>query len=407
MGSTEIGTAKVGPVHIARVGAPRVLVWMLRVDGDMYGGARSMLTFLEHQRGADVFVVVVTARPNGPAVQWLRRIGVRHEVLFRPELTPQRGGGALGRLLRTWRLLRCNLDAARIIRRERPDIVHADLEGCLQVAGAARLTGRRLVQHVRGYPRTLRWVHQLLLSVADRNVFVSTGLMQHFLHNVSTPLKRRVGRGAQRVFNGFPIREMRAFAAALPRDEARRQLGVGEDEIVVGVVASFLPDKGQRELLEQVAPRVARGNARVRFYFLGGAKDEQYLAECVEAAKAAGLEDRVRFMGFQHDNWRWFRAMDILAFPSIHEGFGRVVIEAQAFSVPVVSTRNEGSGDTLGDGGGGVKVRNAEEFADALLRLAADPALREQMGERGAAYAERFDVDAVTRDLEAVYASLC
>lgn len=405
MNSTAV-EAKPRPFYIARTGGPSVLVWMIRFDGDMYGGTRSMLTFLEHQRLARLFVVVVTSRSDEPAVQWLRRGGVPHQVLFKPGLVPRREGGAVAKLLRAWRLLRCNLDAARILLRERPDIVHADQEAFPQVAAAAWISRRRLIQHVRGYPRRIRWVHQLCLWAADRNVFVSTGLMHYFLAHTHPRLGRRVARGARPVFNGFPLDEMRAFAGRLSRDAARRQLHIGDDEVVVGLVASFLPDKGQREFLEQVAPRVARGNRHVRFYFLGGVKNERYMAECVEAVQAAGIGDRVRFMGFQSDNWLWFRAMDILAFSSIHEGFGRVVIEAQAFAVPVVSTPNEGSGDTLGDGGGGVEVRTPKEFADALLLLADDPGLRARMGARGSLYAERFDVKVVTLDMEAVYATL-
>lgn len=408
MGGTEAATKKLGPIQMARGHGPLVLVWMLRVESDMYGGTRSMLTFLEHQRAARVFVVVVmNDRPDRPAVQWLQRIGVPHQVLLRPELVPRHDGGVLAKAQRAWRLLRCNVTAARIIRRENPDIVHADQEAFLQVALAARLMGRRLVQHIRGRPPRIRRVHQLCMWMAHRSVFVSTGLMRYFLDNTNPRLRRRLEPTTLRVFNGFPIQEMRAFARTLSRETARRELGIGDGEVVVGLVASFLPHKGQREFLEQVAPRVVRADARVRFYFLGGPKDEQYMEQCQEAVRAAGIGDHVRFMGFQSDNWRWFRAMDILAFSSLTEGFGRVVIEAQAFSVPVVSNRTEGSGDTVGNGGGGVEVRTAEEFADALLRLAADPGLRAQMGTRGSRYAERFDVNTVGHEMEAVYASLC
>jgi glycosyltransferase involved in cell wall biosynthesis len=87
------------------------------------------------------------------------------------------------------------------------------------------------------------------------------------------------------------------------------------------------------------------------------------------------------------------------------EPFGLVIVEAMAMERPVVASRLGGPGEIVRDGHEGVLVdpRHPEEIAEALLRLAADPALRTRLGRAGRARAlECFGAERFVQEMDAV-----
>jgi hypothetical protein len=92
--------------------------------------------------------------------------------------------------------------------------------------------------------------------------------------------------------------------------------------------------------------------------------------------------------------------------PAISEGFCVSVIEAQSMGLPVVCTDADGLGENVADGVTGFVVprRDAGALTERLAQLAADPALREQMGTAATARAqERFGFDRQIGELEMLY----
>lgn|GEM_PF-2804104 len=387
----------------------RVLYLMLRPDPEMYGGTRSILAFLERQRAVDPYVVVAAADPDDPAMAELARLGVPHEYFpAGPIMAARNRGGAAARLQRMAMLVGINLKLLAVIRRVRPDVVHADYEGMTLIGPAARMAGRVLVQHLRSGRTSARlgMVLGATMLMADRTVVVSEGLRDECVRRMGPRLKRRVLHRLVPVFNGVRLDRLAAYRDSVTREEARAALSIPPDQVAVGIVGGIFDHKGQKEFLEEVAPRVAAADPRVHFYLVGGVKDEEYARACRAAAERAPVAGRVTFVGWQDDVYRWYRALDIMAFPSLVEGFGRVAVEAQAFGVPVVGADVAGIRDTLGEGAGGYLASSAEETARHLVALAADPALRAAMGRRGMEFVWRFDVDRVTHELESVYAGL-
>lgn len=114
-------------------------------------------------------------------------------------------------------------------------------------------------------------------------------------------------------------------------------------------------------------------------------------------AAALGLSDRCRFLG-KVDVERLvaaYRAMDMLAFPSISgaEAFGLVAIEAQACGTPVIASNLPGVRTVVADEESGILIepKSVDELAIAIRRLIDDSDIRRRLGERARArVAERF-----------------
>jgi glycosyltransferase involved in cell wall biosynthesis len=90
-----------------------------------------------------------------------------------------------------------------------------------------------------------------------------------------------------------------------------------------------------------------------------------------------------------------------LVHPSAHEGFGLTVLEALALGTPVAAIRNEATEALAADAA--LLVSGAGEMADAMRRLSADTALREELSRAGRSSAARFSWDESARAHERAY----
>jgi len=119
------------------------------------------------------------------------------------------------------------------------------------------------------------------------------------------------------------------------------------------------------------------------YLWLGG--DGPLADELRDLAKARGVSQRVRFLGWRDDTAALFAAADIFVCPSRHEPFGNIVIEAWMQGVPIVAAASEGPGTLIEDGKSGILVPLEDEkaMADALAALARDRALAERLAEAG------------------------
>lgn len=188
--------------------------------------------------------------------------------------------------------------------------------------------------------------------------------------------------------------------ARIDRRAARAALdGVAGDALLLGVVAQLSPWKGQDTAIEAVSRLRAEG-IDAHLLLIGSAKfvarstrydNEAYLRRLRAMAAAAGVADRVSFMGEREDVPELIRALDVLLLPSWEEPFGRALIEAMALEVPVIATSVGGPGEILDDGREGLlrPPRDAPAWAQAVAGLAGDAERRARMGRAGRERVER------------------
>jgi glycosyltransferase involved in cell wall biosynthesis len=177
------------------------------------------------------------------------------------------------------------------------------------------------------------------------------------------------------------------FAPRPARADLRARHGLGEGPVVL-FLGGLKPRKNLPLLLD-VWAEVARAVPAARLLIAGGGP---LLVSLRQRAAAMGLGDRVTFTGYvpEADKPDHFNLADVFVFPSALEGFGLAVGEAMSSGLPVVASDRGSIPELLVDGEGGFLCDPARPatFAQALIRLLADPALR---AKQGAANAERVD----------------
>lgn len=165
--------------------------------------------------------------------------------------------------------------------------------------------------------------------------------------------------------------------------------------------------KGLHHLLEAL-PRVRREVPGAHLEVAGDGPEGDRLRD---QARDLGLGDAVAFRGrLPGDELRdLYRASRCLAFPVVwHEPFGRVLLEAWAHGLPVVTTTRGGPGEVVADGETGLltRPRDPDALADALVRVLADDDLARDLREAGRAEVEAYRPAEVVPRYEAIYRDL-
>jgi glycosyltransferase involved in cell wall biosynthesis len=193
------------------------------------------------------------------------------------------------------------------------------------------------------------------------------------------------------------------FHPGISGARVRRELGVGPEVPLIGVVGRLVADKGQDDLL-RAAPLILKSKPEARLLLVGIGSRESYLKDL---AASLDLDRAVRFLGFRDDVPEITAALNVSVLPSIDcDASSAVLKEALACGVPAVATSIGGAAEILEDGRTGLIVppRNPERLALAILSLLDDPERARDMGRRGSRdVAERFSPERLGGETLEVY----
>ena len=171
------------------------------------------------------------------------------------------------------------------------------------------------------------------------------------------------------------------FKPPIDKAAAKRQFGLGNEPCVL-FVGSLIPRKGLPFLVE-AAKKIVKEQPATKFLIVGEGPLRKQLDNSLEAANLVG---NFKFLGNLKDDTLPFvyNCADVFVLPSIQEGQGIVLLEAEASAVPVVAFDVGGVNEAVVNGETGVLVKRGSvgELAEALLRLIGDLALREKMGSK-------------------------
>ena len=287
----------------------------------------------------------------------------------------------------------------RLLVTGRFDVVHVHSP---LVAGVARLVVRTLPRARR--PQVVSTEHNTWSSFALPtrliNALLFGGDAQRFAvseevrHSIWRPLRA----GVEVLVHGLVVDD--AVEARGRRAATRQALGVREDDILVGTVANYRPQKGYPDLLAAAASVVERV-PQARVLAVGQGPLE---AEIIARHAELGLGERFSLLGYRADVMDVLSACDVFALASLHEGFPIAVMEAMAMGVPVVATSVGGVPDAVVDGVNGLIVTPGRpaELADALVRMCSDHALRARCAAHTAAGAA-YDIRAAVTVMQDAY----
>jgi glycosyltransferase involved in cell wall biosynthesis len=327
-----------------------------------------------------------------------RGLGV--EVVTIPEL---------GREISPLRDLIATLRLARLIRRERPQILHTHTAKAGTVGRlAARLAGSArppIVVHtfhghvLRGYfgpvrSRLFRWLERWLARDTTVLIAVSPQVRDDL-----------VGLGEKFAVIRLGIELEERVADMDGRANTRRYLGIAPDRFTVGWIGRMTAIKNTEDVLSAFKTLRARG-VEATLCMVGDGPDRPALER---RAHELGIMRDTLFLGYQQDVAPLYAAFDALVLPSSNEGTPVSVIEALAARTPVVATRVGGVPDVVREGDDGFLVDpgDMDALAERLERLASDPELRERMGDaaRGRVLS-RYAVDRLVDDVDRLYRNL-
>ncbi len=299
----------------------------------------------------------------------------------------------------------------RILGRERWDLVHthtakAGFLGRIAARAAGvphvvhTLHGVTFHEHV---PAPVRRFYVLLERLAARRCDA--------LVTVGEDVKRKylaegIGRPEQYVtiasgMDTAPFHAARSRPGEA-RDPVRAELGLGPDDVAVGMVSRLEPRKGWTFLLDAAA-RLAAEFPAMRIVVVGEGAQR---AELEDRVRRCGLAGRVVFAGYREDVARAIAAFDIAVLTSLWEGLPRVLVQYALLEKPIVTFDVEGAREVVEEGGSGwvVPSRDVAALAARLRPLLADPCLRAACGRRGRErVGSRWDADRMVARLEELY----
>ena len=170
------------------------------------------------------------------------------------------------------------------------------------------------------------------------------------------------------------------------RSEVRKELGITDDAIVFNFAGRMTADKGMNELLAAFL-QIAEKNSNAKLLILGLLDNDGTIRE--DLYRKAKESEQVLLPGSKEDVERYYAASDIFVSPSYREGFGLVIVEAEAMGLPAIASNVPGQVDAIVPGETGLlcEVKDVESLKEAMERLLEDAELRIQMGRAAERYA--------------------
>ncbi|KPK42635.1 MAG: hypothetical protein AMJ78_01815 [Omnitrophica WOR_2 bacterium SM23_29] len=187
----------------------------------------------------------------------------------------------------------------------------------------------------------------------------------------------------------------------------RRELKIGDDVTLVGIIGRLVAVKNHRMFLEAIKCLSTHvdNNFNLKYLIIGDGKERPALEEYT---KNLGLDGDVIFCGWRQDPENIYSDIDIIALTSLNEGTPVSLIEALAAGRSVVATDVGGVADVVEDGVNGYLVPSGdvEGFSKRLAELIEDSQKRRQFGFKGREMVRgRFSKERLIEDVKNLYES--
>lgn len=331
---------------------------------------------------------------DASVAEWFRKAGAEISLIGM-----KRKAGLTALFFRLWRLFRD----------QRPDVVHVQYlaPGLIPVlaARAARISTIFATVHQPGrtYGRREKLFLRLAAALTNRFFCVSQAVERSWFGHV-TSVPWLVGRRGEHctLYNAVDFKGVAAAVATADVFKLKETLGIARHR-VVGVVGRLRREKGHHVLLEAL-PIIAERIPQIVLLVVGDGPDR---GELLELADRLGVAERVRWLGevTPTEVWQLYAIMEVVAVPSLFEGFGLVAAEAMAAGRTVVASDVDGLAEIVEGDVTGILVPPGDPtaLAEGISALLKDDATIREMEIRGRAKAEVFSFEQFRSSVLQIY----
>jgi glycosyltransferase involved in cell wall biosynthesis len=299
----------------------------------------------------------------------------------------------------------------KILRAQKPDIVHthSGKAGILGRIAAERADVPVIIHHIHGpsFGNFQGAIANFVFTAAERR---AGRITDHFFCSASAMTKLYLAAGIgrpemfTRIFSGF---NLEPFLKARNDFALRQQLGLGENNFVIGKIGRLFKLKGHADLVTAFA-KILPQVPHARLLFVG---DGALRGEIENQIHTLGLDGEVIFAGLvpPGEVARYVGIMDCLAHLSYREALSRALPQALAAGKPVVAYDFDGADEVCLENQTGFTVRtgDTDAAAEKLLLLARNPGLRSAFGMNGENFVrENFSIEKMVHDQYTVYLKL-
>jgi glycosyltransferase involved in cell wall biosynthesis len=296
--------------------------------------------------------------------------------------------------------------------RLRPDIIYCYEEAHTFIGAAVLLIRRLFLPRTRVLlyaAQNIKKRYPIPFRLFERYSFRSTDAILACGIRVGETLRAKGYRRPLKVI-GLPTDTSTFAPNPTLRAQKREELGISPEAVAIGYAGKLVEEKGLSTLMSAFT-EIAREHTGAHLVLAGGGTLHDTLQR---EAKAAGLENRVHFLGVVHNSElpALMNSLDIFVLPSEtrpnwREQFGRVLVEAMACGVTSVGSDSGEIPNVLGGAGLVFPEGSPGALADCLRTLINSSTTRARYGEEGRRRAVRlFSTEKVAAQHYAVYNSM-
>jgi len=208
-----------------------------------------------------------------------------------------------------------------------------------------------------------------------------------------------------RIYNGIEIEHYDPERMDESRNKVRHELVLNEKASIIGAIGRLVWQKGFEYLIRSF-PGFLKSCPDARLLLVG---DGPLRANLEALSEALDMKDKIIFAGFRSDIKEVLASMDVLAIPSLLEGFPMVTLEAMAMAKPIVATDIDGLREQIIDGESGILLppEDPNALTTSIIKLLNDPQLAVRIGLNARKQVEKeFPLEKMIMETHDVYQSL-
>ena len=347
------------------------------VTKSVWGGAQKYVYDLATNLPQDKFEVAVVTGGNGPLLEKLENKQIRVIKLY-----------GVTKNVNFLQEVESLFSLLKILKLEKPDIVHLNSSklsglGATAVFIYKLLTfnfGLSTVFTAHGWPfnedrnfiarGVIYFFSWLTALLADRVINITKNDYKQSLKFILLPRNKFIY-----IPNGISEQNF------MPRAEARKILGLGEKQFIIGTIAELTKNKGLCHFIDAVNQmKLQITNYKLQALIIGDGEDKEKIKNQIYSL---ALQNYVVLAGFIQNAERYLKAFDVFVLPSIKEGLPYVLLEAMAAGLPVIASRIGGVPDLIEHGKNGslITPKDFWGLATELEKMMSSPEKYKRLGE--------------------------